>query len=158
MIFGVNDEIFKKHVISVIEDIYETMLFMDAMFVEDDEVEYADMEIEDPQEARLLINHPFPGEIVLTVPDEMVLSMAESLFMLSEDEIDAQVKQDVLNEILNTISGRIMAKVTPQDKSFKLGLPEKTLSSFIDDDFLEAKFKFVVDDEFMVKISFSSEV
>ena len=142
----------KETIIEVIEDVFENMLFMDAIYKE----VVDDKEIPDHVEVRLLVNHPFPGEFVFQAPKNFVSQAAGTLFMAEEGDVDEQMFNDVMNELLNTISGRIMAKITPEGKSFKLGLPEKMVSeSFIlDNEESDLDFYFEVDDEFIINVKF----
>ena len=142
----------KETIIEVIEDIFENMLFMDAIYKENPEND----DIINSVEVRLLVNHPFPGEFVFKAPKQFISEAAGTLFMAEEGDIDEKMFNDVMSELLNTISGRIMAKITPEDKSFKLGLPEQMQSqSFIlDNDDSDLDFFFEVDDEFIINIKF----
>jgi len=146
----------KATIIEVIEDIFENMLFMDAIYKEI----VTEKEIPNHVEVRLLVNHPFPGEFVFQAPKEFVSQAAGTLFMADESEVDEKMFNDVMNELLNTISGRIMAKITPEGKSFKLGLPEKMLSEsfIIDDNESDIDFYFEVDDEFIINVKFFNMV
>ncbi len=110
--------------------------------------------IKDPMEVRILINHPFPGEFVMTVPEQLATRMAQILFMLDEDEeVDQKLKNDVLFELLNVSAGNALKKYIPETETFSIGLPEKTESLFINDSICEHINTFIVDDEYLLKFN-----
>lgn len=161
---GFDGQKFKEYVVEAIEESFENMLFMDAILIDENyDGEHKDCQISNPVEVRILINHPFAGEITLSASQELVFNMAETLFMVSEEEATEKIKLDVMNELLNTISGRIMAKITPENTSFKLGLPEKTETFYEDEEddgmsieLEDNSFSFIIDDDYVVKLDFFS--
>ncbi|MBU2513003.1 chemotaxis protein CheX [bacterium] len=71
----------------------------------------------------ILINKPFPGEMRLVLPMDLAVQFTRNMYNLSEDEITEELMKDVLGEIINIISGRLMADLVPEDQIFELGLP-----------------------------------
>ncbi len=71
----------------------------------------------------ILINKPFPGEMRLVLPQELAVQFTKNMYNLSDEEITEELVQDVLGEIVNVISGRLMADLVPEDQIFELGLP-----------------------------------
>lgn len=75
--------------------------------------------------AVLPVVEPYAGELVLEV------SMACAKILLEEayGEIDAEPSlegmQDLVGEILNTLTGRFLDELTPSGQTFQLGLPRK---------------------------------
>jgi hypothetical protein len=74
--------------------------------------------------AGLLIHAPFPAELRLTLPLTLLGKVAESVFALPAEELEAQVLRDLLAEILNTVAGRLLTAYLPPEQSYQLGLPE----------------------------------
>lgn len=148
--FNIDKNKFQEIVDSSVASTFENMMFMDTIHCTDES-----RRINNPEETHILINHPYPGEIVFHAPEELVLCIAETLFMLSNDEVTEKIKKDVMNEVLNTISGRIMAKITPDDISFKLGLPEESSDIFtLGNDKKKNVIKYLIDDEYLIILEF----
>ena len=142
----------KQNILLAIEETFENMLFMDAEYIEQE------VDINDAYMIRILINHPFPGELVLHLPESLVVHMAMNLYMMDEEEVDYKVKLDLSYELTNTIAGRVMANMVPDNKTFKLGLPEITDSVFIEDDSESIVMNFVVDDDLPFKVYFYQNI
>ncbi len=71
----------------------------------------------------ILVNKPFPGEFRLVLPVSLAVQFTQNMYNLEEDEINESLMKDVLGEVINIISGRLMADLIPGDKTFELGLP-----------------------------------
>ena len=71
----------------------------------------------------ILINKPFPGEMRLVLPVELAILFTKNMYNLGEEDITEDLMKDVLGEIINIISGRLMADLIPEDQTFELGLP-----------------------------------
>jgi CheY-specific phosphatase CheX len=71
----------------------------------------------------ILINKPFPGEMRLILPIDLAIQFTRNMYNLSEEEITENLMKDVLGELINIISGRLMAELVPSDQIFELGLP-----------------------------------
>ncbi|MHC4870622.1 MAG: chemotaxis protein CheX [Planctomycetota bacterium] len=74
--------------------------------------------------SKLAINSPFAGSITLVAPRQLLLSLTEDMFGIDKDELTDEMINDGLAEILNTLTGRIMAVVVQQEETFELGIPE----------------------------------
>ncbi|MCP4753427.1 MAG: chemotaxis protein CheX [Proteobacteria bacterium] len=72
----------------------------------------------------ILINSPFPGEMRLVLPISLAVLFAQNMYNLEEKEITESLMKDVLGEIVNIMSGRLMAEIIPPDQTFQLGLPQ----------------------------------
>ncbi|MBN1970034.1 MAG: chemotaxis protein CheX [Candidatus Delongbacteria bacterium] len=139
-------DVVRQAMVETIEEIFESMMFMDAIALE------KNVTIESNYMVRMLINHPFPGEIVVKLNEDLLIRMSSNLYLLEDDEISEKVKNDLAYEITNTIAGKLMDKLVPETSTFKLGLPEMTDSVFIEDDSDNISVSFVVDDEYYLKI------
>lgn len=71
----------------------------------------------------ILINKPFPGEMRLVLPMDLAIQFTKNMYNLTEEEISEDLMKDVLGEIINVVSGRLMADLIPADQTFELGLP-----------------------------------
>ncbi len=71
----------------------------------------------------ILINKPFAGEMRLVLPMDLAIQFTKNMYNLAEGEITEDLMQDVLGELINIISGRLMADLIPKDQTFELGLP-----------------------------------
>ena len=71
----------------------------------------------------ILINKPFPGEMRLVLPMDLAIQFTKNMYNLTEEEITEELMKDVLGELINIISGRLMADLIPEDQTFDLGLP-----------------------------------
>mgnify|MGYP006287984871 CR=1 FL=1 len=71
----------------------------------------------------ILINKPFPGELRLVLPMNLAIQFTKNMYNLGEEEISEELMKDVLGELINIISGRLMAELVPEDQTFELGLP-----------------------------------
>lgn len=71
----------------------------------------------------ILINKPFPGELRLVLPMNLAIQFTKNMYNLGEEEITEELIKDVLGELINIISGRLMAELVPEDQTFELGLP-----------------------------------
>jgi CheY-specific phosphatase CheX len=68
---------------------------------------------------------PFQGRITLVMPQGLALEMTETMFGFGEIETPLEdLARDTLAEIINTLAGRLMAGIVPEDQTFELGLPE----------------------------------
>lgn len=71
----------------------------------------------------LLINDPVQGELILAMPHNTLEKFTGNIFAMPEDDLTDTQKNDILNELLNTIAGLFMTNLLAQDQQYKLGLP-----------------------------------
>jgi hypothetical protein len=72
----------------------------------------------------LPVLEPLAGNFWLFLPKELLIGIAENVYVMETDEIEQQILQDTLAELLNTIAGKIMQEALSEDQLFSLGLPE----------------------------------
>lgn len=120
----VTEQLYKAMEGSVKETL-EQMAFVEV--IQTDEVI---TELKDSVKAMLKINI-FDRQVIFLIKLDITLlnEIAENIFGVNSNSLTNQVKNDVLAELLNTISGRIMRSIMPENQSFDLGIP------IIDDDF-----------------------
>ncbi|MDQ3231764.1 MAG: chemotaxis protein CheX [Pseudobdellovibrionaceae bacterium] len=69
------------------------------------------------------VKQPYAGSIRLMIGRELAISLVSSMLGGSDPMDDATV-QDGLSELVNTISGRILAQLVDNSSSFDLGIPQ----------------------------------
>lgn len=78
------------------------------------------------QWAAIGVHAPVEGRIELGLPDELADEIVMTLYMGDDDpSLMEKRRGDILNEMLNTIAGRMMTLLVDPDESLKLGLPER---------------------------------
>ncbi len=106
---------------SAISQTMENMTFEEVEIVTDETIDpYLG---DDKLWAVLPVVEPYSGELVLEVP----MACAKILLEEAYGEIDAEPSlegmQDLVGEILNTLTGRFLDELTPSGETFQLGLP-----------------------------------
>lgn len=84
--------------------------------------------------AEILINEPLPGEIRLIMPKDLVLIIAENIYVMEKEDINDELMLDILSEMANVIAGNIMTNLYKKEDSFKLGLPDVGQEAYLDID------------------------
>lgn len=107
--------------LDAISQTLENMAFTEAR-------EHYDQSYEIPAEelawAYLMILDPVQGEIRLALSRAALIELTTAIFALEEEEISQAQKDDILQEILNTVAGLFMTYLLPDNQAFKIGLPE----------------------------------
>lgn len=67
---------------------------------------------------------PFKGNIGLVIDKEMSEEIVMEMMGGDLDTIDKEIVADALSEIGNTIVGRFLSKIVPENEEFTLGFPE----------------------------------
>lgn len=78
----------------------------------------------------ILIRDPFQGEVRLAMPGSLLSEMTANMFGLEAEEIEEDQKQDIIAEILNTLTGLFMSELLSDDQTYRLGLPEQGSGPF----------------------------
>lgn len=113
---------------AVIETL-EQMAFVQAFSIE---AEDSSIDLDQCYSTQISVKSPIQGDFYLLISRDILEEVASSLF-LTPDEAGAageamdQAVVDVINELINTIAGRYISKILPQEK-FELTLPEKVES------------------------------
>jgi CheY-specific phosphatase CheX len=84
----------------------------------------------------MLIHDPFQGEIRLAITTSLLRELTANMFGLEADEITQSQQEDIIAEILNTLTGLFMTALLPDDQTYQLGLPEHGTGDFppVDED------------------------
>lgn len=149
----INPDQIDSCVIKATENTFAEFVFMDALHQVKCEKEF-----ENPLTTQILVHHPFCGEIELTADETLIFKMAENIMMIEPEDLSEEQKNDMFFELLNTLSGRVLALLLPENITFKLGLPETTESFMERDHEIYRIYDFIVDDQYRCKITFLAEL
>lgn len=136
---------FPDIIASAVEETFEEMAFLEVCQVK--------IPSDEPPDegsllrASLLVHDPFPGEICFVAPRTLLTGMAGTLFCAEDTAISDETLLDLQAELLNTIAGKVMNQITPEDTTFKLGLPETEAKSLMGSDGQSVGCLFDVDGE-----------
>ncbi len=75
--------------------------------------------------ASLLVHDPVQGEFQLIMENSLLKYLASIVYGPMAGALNEQSEGDFLDELLNTIAGRFLSAILPEDKSFTLGIPER---------------------------------
>ncbi len=114
-------ENFNQAVHTAVLETFENMTFMEVLSHSPENQEPI---LLDPQGELLPVFEPLEGNFWLFLPKNLLISIAESVYVMDSDEIDAQIQQDTLAELLNTLAGKVLQEALPEDQLFSLGLPQ----------------------------------
>ncbi|HYX31660.1 MAG TPA: chemotaxis protein CheX [Oligoflexus sp.] len=105
---------------NAVQDTLETLAFTEAVPVAAARVEPLSAPF---YVTTLEVKQPYAGSIRLMIGRELAISLVSSMLGGSDPMGDASV-QDGLCELVNTISGRILAHLVDNSSSFDLGIPQ----------------------------------
>jgi len=115
------EQILQGKITSVLAETLENMAFLDVDESSLDELE----ELEGKRlSVTLMVVKPILLEMRLEMDEELLIQVVETVYTMDRDEITEQQVEDLLAEFLNTLAGRFMAEVLPEDQTFALNLPE----------------------------------
>jgi hypothetical protein len=86
-------------------------------------VQTSTKDTEEPFWAFLSILDPRIGDVAFWLSRRLAHSFAEALHSLPAEELASELIYDNLGELLNTLSGRLMAYILPPDQGFMLDIP-----------------------------------
>lgn len=91
----------------------------------------------------MLIHDPFQGEIRLALTASLLRELTANMFGLETEEITQSQQEDIIAEILNTLTGLFMSALLPDDQTYQLGLPEHGTGEFppVDEDSIAWKLE-----------------
>ncbi|MFZ5570550.1 MAG: chemotaxis protein CheX [Thermodesulfobacteriota bacterium] len=68
---------------------------------------------------------PLKGSMLMIIPATLAVEITKNLYGWTDNaELTETVELDAIAELVNTISGRLLSFLLPEDQSFELGLPE----------------------------------
>ncbi len=112
----------KENVYEAVAETLESMVFMEALLDEPGDPESLGPS---PIGSCIAVNKPFEGRATLFMSIELAQELTMNILgAYDEETLSDAIVRDALAELINTIAGRLMAKLTPEDQTFELGLPE----------------------------------
>lgn len=103
----------------------EDMAFVELLYIDD-------LQLEDLSgsfhRVSIKIIKPMEAKFIVALSTSLLMEITENIYGLEIEKVTPEMEGDVLSEILNTISGRIMKGITPASQIYELGLPETDLS------------------------------
>lgn len=114
---------FQQTVCRSVSDAFETMAFEEVLLQEVREGPFDDLHAVNVLWACIDILEPLWGRAVLGVPRDLLNRLAEAIHGVPVEELTSEQILDAHGELLNTISGRILATLTPSEAVFQMGLP-----------------------------------
>ncbi len=106
----------------VLEEALEAMAFIS---IDECSAEEAGQLQQQSMKVDLLITEPVLFEMRLSVSTELLYQIAETMYTMDREELDEQLVKDLLAEMLNTVAGRFMTEILPEQTPFTLSLPEE---------------------------------
>ena len=141
---GINQQELKNILTQAVSETIENMAFM----MVSTESGNPDMtQTDNLINSSLLILEPFPGELGLIMSKKLLSKIAVSLYSLNEEEITENILNDVISELLNTITGSLMRRILPDNSEYKLGLPESGDQILLETSSELEQFIFFIDDQ-----------
>lgn len=104
--------------LTAVVDTFENLAFMEAEAATNGSLS------DDHIRCRLAIKAPTEGQLELRIGKDLAKRIAGTVWSMQQDDIDEQMLRDTVAEILNTLAGRFMKNIVPEDRTFELGLPE----------------------------------
>ncbi|MEW6710234.1 MAG: chemotaxis protein CheX [Candidatus Riflebacteria bacterium] len=109
--------------LQALTETFENLFFEDVLLHGSSWV-YSDSDFPESWWVRIDVLEPFKSCLILVVRKDLMVRYTEAIFGMIEDQMpeESQVL-DNLGELMNTMCGRIMALLLPENCTFKLGLP-----------------------------------
>jgi len=101
------------------------------------------------RQATMTIYSPLQGTLLMTISPAMMQLVAANVFGLDPEEVDSTMESDVLAEMLNTMAGSWMRRITDVSQPYELGLPDTSESDFIDSNTATIHCVFSADGDFI---------
>lgn len=136
---------FPEIIASAVAETFEEMAFL--------EVDQVQAPLDKPPDegsllrASLLVHDPFAGEISFAAPRSLLTGIAWTLFGAEDEFVSEETLLDLQAELLNTLAGKVMNQITPEEATFKFGLPETKAGSSMGSDGQSVGCYFDVDGE-----------
>ena len=105
------------------------------------------------RQATMTIYSPIQGTLVITISPSMMRTVAANVLGIDPDDVDSSMESDVVAEMLNTMAGAWMRKITEVSQPYELGLPDTADADYIDSKAAEIHCVFSADDDF-IEVSF----
>lgn len=103
-----------------VPEAFENMAFMEVRRADDGD---APVPVDTCRWTIVELLTPIKGAVALTCCDALMAEIAETLFMGMDVPDGTDPKSDALGELANTIAGAVLAELSPENESIRLGLP-----------------------------------
>lgn len=107
-------------------------------------------EIPEPIHSIIQVDTPTVGELGILLSRQLILQFTESIHGIPMEEIPADLVNDNLNELLNTLAGRILSGKLAENRLYSLGLPRSGTGSFPQISNPVRYLKFLVGENFLI--------
>lgn len=101
---------------------------------------------------------PVSGTLTLITTPKLAREITEGLVDPEDGEPSEEMIFDALCELINTISGRLMRILTPEDETFSLGLPNSFSSSDYEFDKSSEFARFEIDGQTFLVVASGDEL
>lgn len=121
---SISKEEIKEAYVKAMQETLENMAFEQALLLEEP-IEADELEDEKIW-AKLDMIDPVQGILYIKLCKDCAESLAENILGMPEDEegFSETMITDTVAELINTIAGRFMRSIVPEDYEFQIGLPE----------------------------------
>ncbi len=101
---------------------------------------------------------PVSGTLTLVTTPKLAHEITEGLIDPEDGEPSEEMTFDALSELINTIGGRLMRVLTPEDQTFSLGLPNSFSSSNYEFDKSSEFARFEIDGQTFLVVASGDEL
>lgn len=105
------------------------------------------------RQANMTVYSPVQGTLVMTISPTMMQNVAANVLGVDPEEVDGSMESDVLAEMLNTMAGSWMRRITDTSQPYELGLPDTSVNDYVDSKKADIHCVFNADGDF-VEVAF----
>lgn len=109
----------QKALVAAVLETFENLAFMEPKFTPGQEFAAGETFC-----CSLAILAPVKNTMQIAMDEDLGKLITATIWSRQKETVDEQMCRDALAELLNTIAGRFMKAVLPEDQTFQLGLPE----------------------------------
>ena len=100
-------------------------------------------------QASIAVIQPVTGRLSILVPPSMAVHITKNLYGWTDvQDPGDDLVNDSISELINTIAGRVMTRILPEDQTFELGLPVLGDDGNLSNQVVRYQFKADMDDFF----------
>lgn len=129
-----------KIIYAAVSATFENMAFMEVLTLDESP------SLEDVMWTSILVHNPTQGELSLAIPKELLVKITETILGSTQEEVTEKNLKDILAEMLNTIAGRFLSEIIPDDQTFRLGLPVSEQEEYSSTDSAAITWYFTIDE------------
>lgn len=113
---------FNEALVTAVLETFENLAFMEPEY----RPEKTERIFDEAICCNLSIRAPRQGAMEIAMGRNLAALIAGTIWSVQKSTVDEQMQRDTVAELLNTIAGRFMKAIVPEDQVFELGLPEMT--------------------------------